>query len=302
MNELDRQAYDLGWDYATFGVNVPEQASKSFCDGYRAFRHGDNKTTRRPDKFVRKWLQIRFGALARGKQFSLDVSPEYIDKITPASGKCPITEVAFTFGTGEPTDWSVDRANNDRGYVRGNILIMSQVANAAKGNKSLDAIETLANHDQSTEGLTPSQWARMAQLIEPAFGDSDEGEVNPIQMLFGQPIALGMPVSPLAGFQVAVSRAAVQYWEPEKQELMSNYLFVMEAFICRNRSQEKAIRNLLKEVMRRSTHLRSYSEIWATKRVQRRLVKFLNTLDRAGIGRLVELQDLTVGSENTKIV
>ena len=301
MDELDRQAYDLGWDYATFGVNVPEQASKSFCDGYRAFRHGDNKTTHRPDEFVRKWLQIRFGALARGKQFSLDVSPEYIDKITPASGKCPITEVAFTFGNGEPTDWSVDRANNERGYVRGNILIMSQAANAAKGNKSLDAIKMLASNDQSTEGLTPSQWDKMAHLIEPAFGD-DEEEVNPIPVLFGQPIALGMPVSPLASFQVAVSRAAIEYWDPEKQDLMGNYLYVMEEIICKNRAQKKSLGNLMKEVMRRSTHLRSYSEIWATQRVQKRLIKFLHTLDGPGIGRLVELQDFTVGSENTKIV
>jgi hypothetical protein len=58
MNEFDRQAYDLGWDYATFDLNVPENANRSFCDGYRAFRHGDNKKTQKPDKFVRKWLQI----------------------------------------------------------------------------------------------------------------------------------------------------------------------------------------------------------------------------------------------------
>lgn len=302
MDQLDRQAYDLGWDHATFDINVPDDASMSFCDGYRAFRHGNNKTTQKPDKFTRKWLQIRFGAITRGKQFSLDISPEYIEKITPASGKCPVTELQLTYSTGEPTDWSVDRANNDRGYVRGNILIMSQAANAAKGNKALDAIEVLAGHDESTEGMTPSQWGKMALLIEPAFGFDDEAEVSPIQMLFGQPIALGMPVSPLAGFQVALSRAAVQFWEPEKTELMGNYLCVMEDFICRNRSQEKALEKLLSEVMRRSRHLRSYTEIWATRRVQRRLDKFLNTLDGAGIGRLVELQELTVGSENTKIV
>ena len=301
MDELDRQAYDLGWDYATFDRVVPDAASKAFCDGYRAFRHGDKKNTRQPDKFVRKWLQIRFGALSRGKQFSLDITPEYIEKITPASGNCPITDLPLTFGAVESTDWSVDRANNDRGYVRGNILIMSQAANVAKGDKSLDAIGSLAKHDEPTEGLTADQWNKIARLIEPAFGDEDE-TVNPIQMLFGQPIALGMPVSPLASFQVAVSRAAIDYWNPEKRELMNQYLSVMEEFICRNRVQEKALINLLREVLRRSTHLGSYSEIWATQKVQKLLIKFLSTLDGAGMGRLIELQDLTVGSENTKIV
>ncbi len=301
MNELDRQAYDLGWDYATFDLNVPEDANRSFCDGYRAFRHGDNKTTQKSDKFVRKWLQIRFGALCRNKQFSLDITPEYIEKITPASGKCPVIELPFTFGTGKPTDWSVDRANNDRGYVRGNILIISQAANAAKGSKSLEEIVLLASQDDAIDGLTPYEWEKLAKLIEPAFGDETE-EVNPIQMLFGQPIALGMPVSPLASFQVAVSRAVIDSWDPEKRELMTNYLMVMEAFVCKNRPQAKAFGSLMKEVIRRSTHLRSYAEIWATQRVQKRLLAFLNTLDGAGIGRLVELQDLTVGSENTKIV
>ena len=301
MNEFDRQAYDLGWDYATFDLNVPENANRSFCDGYRAFRHGDNKKTQKPDKFVRKWLQIRFGALGRNKQFSLDITPKYIEKITPASGKCPVTELPFTFGTGKPTDWSVDRANNDRGYVRGNILIISQAANAAKGNKSLEEIGSLADQDDAMDGLTPSEWEKLATLIEPAFGDEAE-EVNPIQMLLGQPIALGMPVSPIASFQVAVSRAVIDGWDPEKRELMMTYLMVIEELVCRNRPQEKAFGRLLREVMRRSKHLRSYAELWATQRVQKRLLAFLKTLGGAGIGRLVELQDLTIGSENTKIV
>ena len=300
MDQLDRQAYDLGWDYATFGSNVPDDASMSFCDGYRAFRHGGNKATRKPDKFVRKWLQIRFGALSRGKEFSLDITPQYLEKITPASANCPVTDLPLTFGTGESTDWSVDRANNDRGYVRGNILIMSQAANAAKGNKSLDTICSLAGNDGSTEGLTACQWDKLAKLIEPAFGEDDE-EVNPIHMLFGQPIALGMPVSPLASFQVAVSRAAIDQWDPEKKEFMLHYLLIMEELICRNRSQQKALARLLQEVLRRSTHLSSYTEIWATQRVQKRLVEFLKTLDGAGMSRLIELQDITVGSENTKI-
>ena len=105
------------------------------------------------------------------------------------------------FATGKPIDWSVDRANNDRGYVRGNILMMG-----------------------------------------------------------------------------------------------------IEDFICRSKAQRKALGRLLTEVLRRSKHLKTYSEIWATRRVQKRLMSFLHTLGGAGIGRLIELQDLTVGSENTRIV
>ena len=214
MEFSDQQAFDLGWDYATFGNDVPENANKLFCDGYRAFSNESKKSVRRPNKYVRKWLQIRFGALRRGKYFSPDITPEYIEKITPASEKCPVIGEPFTFGKNAPTDWSVDRANNDRGYVRGNIIIISQQANAAKGDKSLDQINILALCTSDTDGLTSYQWERLAELIAPAFGDHDEID-NPISALFGQHIALGMPVSPLAGFQIALSRALLEGWDRE---------------------------------------------------------------------------------------
>jgi hypothetical protein len=300
MDTLQQQSFDLGWDYATFEMNVPDQASKIFCDGYRAFTTSPNKSRHMANKYVRKWLQIRFGALCRGKQFSLAVTPEYLEKITPASGKCPVTGAQFTFGTLEHTDWSVDRANNERGYVCGNLIIVSRGVNSAKSDKSLVEIRALAQLDESTVGLTPVEWTKLAQLIEPAFGDYED-DANPVHMLFGQPVALGMPVSPLAGFQIALSRAFVEVWDQRKHKFMNAYITEIYEFLCRTRQQRKAFRNLTKEVARRSQHIQSYAEIWATGRVQKRLITLVNTLDNAGMSRLVELQQRTVGDQNTKI-
>ena len=300
MDALDQQAFDLGWDHAIFGVSVPEKANKSFCDGYRAFAGDKNRSVRNPDKYCRKWLQIRFGAFCRGKPFSRQVTPEYIEKITPASGRCPATGEPFTYSTGTPTDWSIDRANNDRGYCCGNILIISQFANGAKGERSLDEIRLLADRDNDTDGLSPAQWDRLAHLIEPAFGDHED-DVNPIQILFGQPVALGMPVSPLASFQIALSRALVDGWDEKKRELMHTYVSVMQDLTCRTKNQRRAFLKLINEVMRRSKHIRSYTEIWATPRVQRLFFAFVNTLGSAGLSRLTELQGITSGDQNTKI-
>src|SRR5215510_1865090 len=97
MDVLEQQAFDLGWDFAAFGSDVPEDANKLFCDGYRAFGSEKNKTSRTPDRYVHKWLQIRFGALRRGKPFAGDVTPEYIKQITPASGRCPVTDRPSAF-------------------------------------------------------------------------------------------------------------------------------------------------------------------------------------------------------------
>jgi len=299
---FDQQiAFDLGWDFGIYARNVPEGANKAFCDGYRAFKKGGNKTVRSANRFERKWLQIRFGALARKKEFSSDVTPEYLEKITPRSNVCPVMLQPFTFGEGLGSDWSVDRANNDRGYMRGNIIIICTEANAAKGNKSLLEMAQNARLENGSDGLTMDQWARLAELVEPAFGPEPES-CSPISMLAGQDLALGMPISPLASFQIAISRALIEGWEEEKQEMMTVYVATMSDLLCKTKQQEKAYFKLMTEILRRSRHIRKYSEIWATKRVQRRLFALVNSLGSAGLTRLVELQEATVGEENARIV
>jgi hypothetical protein len=272
MDSLDQQSFDLGWDSAIFGVDVPQDANKTFCDGYRAFRSEKNKTSRVPDRYIRKWLQIRYGALRRGKQFASDVTPTYIEQITPASGLCPVTNLPFTYSQEQPTDWSVDRANNARGYVRGNILIISRGTNAAKGNRSIDEIRLLASGVGVSDGLTPAQWARLAQLVEPAFGDDGE-DVRPIPVLVGQPIALGMPVSPLASLQVRLSQMAIAGWDRARRAAMSQSIARTQVFVCRTKEQRRAFVRLAREVLRRSKSICSYTEIWATERVQRLLAR-----------------------------
>jgi hypothetical protein len=289
MEALDQQAFDLGWDCAAFGVNVPEDANKLFCDGYRAFGSEKNKTPRVPDRYVRKWLQIRIGALRRGKHFASDVTPEFIKQITPASDRCPVTDRPFTFSQSKPTDWSVDRANNERGYVRGNILIISRAVNAAKDDRSLDEIRALASEPVAVDGLTPLEWGKLGQLIEPAFGEHAD-DVSPIPMLFGQPIALGMPVSPLASFQAGLSRAFIAGWDFTKRDAISRSVAEVQTFVCKTKAQRRAFQRLAREVLRRSRGTPSYTEVWAAQRIQRRLGEFIQTLDAAGLHRLTELQ------------
>lgn len=299
MDTQQQLGFDLGWDYAAFNRDVPEDAPKSFCDGYRAFGEGSRRTVHTPDLYIRKWLQIRYGAMRRNKIFSPDVDAKYLEKITPASMTCPVIGEKFTFAKDRDTDWSVDRANNDRGYVRGNIIIISVRANSAKGDQDLEEIVALSGEERDHDGLTPEEWGRMARLVEPAFGDHEDG--SPVPILVGQPVALGMPVSPLAGFQVALSRALITGWDEKQREFATAYVAEMHDFVCRTKNQRRAFDKLVDEVVRRAKHISSYTEIWATPRIQKRLWKFVNSLGAAGLGRLVGLQEITVGEQNTKI-
>ena len=298
MDATEQQAFELGWDCATFGVDVPDDANKLFCDGYRAFAGDSKRKASRPDKYVRKWLQIRYGASRRGKVFAPDVTPEYIEQIVPESGQCPVIGEPLTFGELAPTDWSIDRANNGRGYVRGNIIVISRYANEAKADKSLDEIYSLSARDYEVEGLKPGEWRNLATLIEPAFGEHED--TSPIQMLYGQPVALGMPVSPLASFQASMSRMIIAGTNLQFRDDASEVVGLIGGFVCSNKKQRRCYLRLMLEVKRRARHIAAYWEIWATKRVQRRLFDFVSSLDGEGLGRLAEMQDKVFGENNTK--
>jgi hypothetical protein len=296
----EQQAFDLGWDYAAFGVDVPEKATKLFCDGYRAFASDRKRRPQRPDRYTRKWLQIRLNAFARDKLFSAEVTPQFIEQITPSSGRCPIIEKAFTYGEGKPTDWSIDRANNDRGYVPGNIIVISQHANSAKSDKLLNEIEALAHGEVEEDGLSPTEWRRLAQRIKPAFGDQFD-DVDPVHILVGQPLALGMPISPLASFQVTLSRAIIAGWDVRSRDNNYDLIALIESLICHTKVQRRHYRKLTQEIIRRAKHIYTYWEIWATPRIQKRLFSLVNSLDGPGLARLAELQEITVGKHNRKI-
>lgn len=74
--------------------------------------------------------RIRHSARHRGLEFDLEVEdiiiPEY----------CPYLGYKLQFGDGRPekNSYSVDRVDNSLGYVKGNIEVISKLANAMKQN------------------------------------------------------------------------------------------------------------------------------------------------------------------------
>ncbi|MEJ7688833.1 MAG: hypothetical protein WKG52_18680, partial [Variovorax sp.] len=113
-----------------------------------------------PDRFTRKWLQLRTQAVVRGRSFDEQVTPLLLQKLDVA--QCPVTRVALTHGELKDSDWSVDRLNNDGGYAPNNLAVMSTRANKAKGRRSFEEVQHLACLDAPSEGLQPIEWLRMA--------------------------------------------------------------------------------------------------------------------------------------------
>ena len=120
-------------------------------------------STRSPDRFVRKWLQLRLSAQRRGRVVTDDITPQLLRRIDVET--CPVIRCRLTHGELGDADGSVDRLNNDGAYAANNLAVMSTRANRAKGDRSFDAVLALSQRREPTDGLTPIEWSRLAALM-----------------------------------------------------------------------------------------------------------------------------------------
>lgn len=72
---------------------------------------------------------------ARKNKLPFNITIEYIDSIWPKDNKCPITNREFKNGKNNKLNWAtLDKVRNDKGYVIGNVAVISYEANALKAD------------------------------------------------------------------------------------------------------------------------------------------------------------------------
>lgn len=152
----------LGDDYAQYGLSPPEDADHALIEGYEAGRQRHGRTTQ-PDRFSKKWIQLRHQALRRNRSVSPYVTCDILKLLDVSI--CPVSLVLLTHGKQKSSDWSVDRINNYGAYAIGNISIMSTHVNKAKGIKTIDEVKFLSEGEKLVDGLTSTQWARLQALM-----------------------------------------------------------------------------------------------------------------------------------------
>lgn len=166
-HELDEKlGFDIGWDYGCYGITPLDTLPQCVRDGARAAMMTRVSRPSPHDRFVRKWLLLRVNAWRRGRAVDPAITPDFLRSID--FDCCPITRERLTHGTGELTDWSVDRVQNDGAYSPYNIVIMSARANKAKGSKSLLEVRHLATDPESTRATTDLdaiEWMRLYYLM-----------------------------------------------------------------------------------------------------------------------------------------
>jgi hypothetical protein len=96
------------------------------------------------DKFFQFRLNgVKGRAKSGGKEFNLDA--EYLRTIYPEDGKCPALGIKFELEKRDNTP-SLDRIDNSRGYVKGNVQWVSLKANCIMNNATPEEVMKVAKH------------------------------------------------------------------------------------------------------------------------------------------------------------
>jgi hypothetical protein len=86
------------------------------------------------------WLQAKHAAIRKGLEFSIEVSDIVIPKT------CPVLGIKLVWAKGRNACPSIDRRNNDLGYTRENIRVISMKANRLKNNATVEELKAILQY------------------------------------------------------------------------------------------------------------------------------------------------------------
>lgn len=99
------------------------------------------------DKYL--WFEARKRAKEKGLEFTIQPSDITVPDV------CPVTGLTMERNRGKLDDnsYSLDRIDSNKGYIPGNVAVISSKANRIKNNFSLEELEKLLTY---MKGVVPS--------------------------------------------------------------------------------------------------------------------------------------------------
>ena len=96
------------------------------------------------------WRRARARSAKQGLEFNIT-----IDDLLPLPTHCPVfgTPLCVSAGHRDPNAYSLDRVNNDLGYVVGNVVVMSYRANRLKNDGTAQEHDAIAKWMRAAERL-----------------------------------------------------------------------------------------------------------------------------------------------------
>ena len=184
-DDLDRiEAREIGFDFARRGLGLPADPGTAFREGWLEGRARFGQRFDGGTPWDRKLLRLRHSAWRRSRIVDKLVTAEHLERISVSV--CPITREVLTTGTHGLSDATVDRVFNGGAYAVGNLAVMSQRANLAKANRSIEEIGAIAHGldgEGRYEGLGRVEWVRLESLCSLSLPSGHVPHVCPLTVM-----------------------------------------------------------------------------------------------------------------------
>jgi hypothetical protein len=132
MTKEEKQLYEKEW-----AKKNKEKISNKNRKWYESTRKV--KFIEDPQHYL--WYVARTRSRQKGTEFTITKEDVIIPEI------CPILDIPLTKGDGYlPNSMSLDRVDNTKGYIPGNIRVISRKANLMKSSLTLDVLEKLIKY------------------------------------------------------------------------------------------------------------------------------------------------------------
>ena len=297
----DPTAFEIGWDHAHHRITPPLRHlhdHNPVRQGWDAGRATVGTRTLAATAAVQQWLALRLQAWQHGQAFEgVQVNPHFLARI--ASDECPVSRQPLCAG---PTgDASVTRLNQAAAYAAGNLAVLSQQVQAARGaadwQQSLDRAQRVAA-GQPGDGLTTDDWTRLAVLTSYATPlPHAQAAMLPLRVLPPNRVRVINPVQALqvmltlqftqAGYaRRLLGLAALMPGGPARQV----FQIFMHTLLARRLS---AGQNASMAEMRRAME-DSWADVLVNRRWQQ-LTRLLNAADCEQLLQRANQRDLVVG-------
>lgn len=139
--QVRQKARDAGENWYFFPRPCPQgHISKKTTTTSQCYQchYEDGKRRDKERLKAEPWLTCFYSARERSQQLGIefDLTQQDLRSLWPADGKCPVLGIELRCGDRKMHDGSpsLDRIHPDGGYVRGNVAIISYLANRIKQN------------------------------------------------------------------------------------------------------------------------------------------------------------------------
>ena len=99
-------------------------------------------------KTPNRWAQTSIANKIKSGLHVVDIDPKYIEEIWPKDNMCPLLNRELVFGTRKHHEMSptIDRKSPELGYTKGNVVIVSHLANRIMSNATIEDVQLVGKN------------------------------------------------------------------------------------------------------------------------------------------------------------